>query len=69
MKSKNPGQGSAVQIQELGPENFLLTVTFGGRDFGCGSYLNRAAAMQAGRLFVQRKEGEEAGRSKRPGKK
>ncbi|WP_158284516.1 hypothetical protein [Azospirillum sp. TSO35-2] len=41
-----------------------------GQRFDCGRYINRVAAMQAGRLFVQRKEGEAAsGRTKRkPGR-
>ncbi len=33
------------------------------------SYLSRAAAMQAGRLFIQRKEGEALGRRGRPRRK
>jgi hypothetical protein len=55
-----------VQIDEIGPQNFALTVIYDGQRFECGSYLNRAAAMQAGRLFVERKEGERQGRKKRP---
>jgi hypothetical protein len=66
---KGPGQEATIRIEELGPATFALTVTFGGQDFGCGRYVSRAAAMQAGRLFVARKEGEEAGRRKRPRKK
>jgi hypothetical protein len=59
-----------IQVDEVGPQKFTLTVTFDGQRFECGSYISRAAAMQAGRLFVQRKEGEAAGgRTKRkPGK-
>jgi hypothetical protein len=46
-----------------------LAVTFDGQRFECGNYISRAAAMQAGRLFVQRKEGEAAGQRGRPRKK
>ena len=60
---------STIEIKATGPESFALTVTFDGRRYDCGSYLNRAAAAQAGRLFVQRKEGETAGRKKSPRKK
>ncbi|MGA1860580.1 hypothetical protein VH569_31745 [Azospirillum sp. 11R-A] len=62
---------SPILVEESGPQSFTLTVTFDGQRFECGSYLNRAAAMQAGRLFLQRKEGEAAnGRTKRkPGRK
>lgn len=60
-----------ILVDEAGPQSFTLTVTFDGQRFDCGSYISRAAAMQAGRLFLQRKEGEAAsGRTKRkPGKK
>jgi hypothetical protein len=61
-----PPNESSVQINEIGPETFALTVIFDGQRFDCGTYLNRAAAMQAGRLFVERKQGEQAGRKKRP---
>ncbi|WP_431855303.1 hypothetical protein [Azospirillum sp.] len=44
----------------------MLTVTFDGQRFECGTYISRPAAMQAGRLFVQRKEGEAAGSRTRP---
>lgn len=60
---------SSIEITAAGPEKFELTVTVDGQRFACGSYLNRAAAMQAGKLFVQRKEGEAAGRKKSPRKK
>lgn len=62
---------SPIVIDETGPQSFTLTVTFDGQRFDCGRYISRAAAMQAGRLFLQRKEGEAAnGRTKRkPGKK
>jgi hypothetical protein len=55
-----------IQVDEIGPQNFALTVIFDGQRFACGTYLNRASAMQAGRLFVERKQGEQAGRKKRP---
>jgi hypothetical protein len=58
-----------IFVQETGPQKFSLTVTFGGQVFECGSYISRAAAMQAGKLFLDRKQGEEAGRRKRPRKK
>ena len=35
----------------------------------CGNYISRAAAMQAGRLFVQRKEGEAVGQRARTRRK
>ncbi|MBP2303169.1 hypothetical protein [Azospirillum picis] len=62
---------SSIMVDEAGPQKFTLTVMFDGQRFDCGSYISRAAAMQAGRLFVQRKEGEAAGgRTKRkPGKR
>ncbi|CAO3414472.1 hypothetical protein [Azospirillum doebereinerae] len=61
---------SSIQVDEAGPQTFTLAVTFDGQRFDCGTYINRVAALQAGRLFVQRKEGEAAGgRTKRkPGK-
>lgn len=55
---------SAIRIDEVGPQKFTLAVTFDGQRFDCGNYISRAAAMQAGRLFIQRKEGEAGG--KRP---
>lgn len=60
---------AAIDIREVGPQKFELSVTFEGQRFECGSYLNRAAAHQAGRLFVARKEGEQAGRKKSPRRK
>jgi hypothetical protein len=60
-----PQQTEAViDIREIGPEKFELSVIFDGQRFTCGSYLNRSAAHQAGRLFVARKEGEQVGRKK-----
>jgi hypothetical protein len=58
-----------VQIEETGPQKFTLIVTYDGQRFDCGNYISRGAAMQAGRLFLERKAGEEAGRLKRPHKK
>jgi hypothetical protein len=58
-----------IDIREVGPQKFELSVTFDGQRFDCGNYLNRAAAHQAGRLFVARKEGEQAGRKKSPRRK
>jgi len=71
MKPSPSPAPSPILVEETGPQSFALIVTFDGQRFECGSYLNRAAAMQAGRLFLQRKEGEAAnGRTKRkPGKK
>jgi hypothetical protein len=60
---------ATIQVEEVGPQNFTLAVIFDGQRFDCGTYINRPAALQAGRLFVQRKEGETAGRQKRPRKK
>jgi len=60
---------STIQIDEIGPQKFTLVVTFDDQRFECGNYISRAAAMQAGRLFVQRKEGEAVGRHARPRKK
>ncbi|MBY6260370.1 hypothetical protein EI613_00320 [Azospirillum sp. 412522] len=61
---------SSIIVDEAGPQKFTLTVMFGGQRFDCGSYISRPAAMQAGRLLIQRKESEAAGgRTKRkPGK-
>ncbi|WP_377810865.1 hypothetical protein ABNQ38_29425 [Azospirillum sp. A29] len=61
---------SSIIVDEVGSQKFTLAVVFDGQRFECGSYISRAAAMQAGRLFIQRKEGEAAGgRTKRkPGK-
>lgn len=52
---------SSIQVEETGPQTFTLTVTFDGQRFECGTYISRPAAMQAGRLFVLRKEGEATG--------
>ena len=58
-----------IQVDETGPGQFKLTVIFDGQRFDCGNYVNRAEALKAGRLFVERKEGERLGRQKRPPKK
>jgi hypothetical protein len=58
-----------VEVAELGPQKFSLVVIFDGRRFDCGLYINRAEALKAGRLFVERKQGEQSARGKRPGKK
>ena len=60
---------SRIEIAELGPEKFGLAVIFDGQRFECGSYLNRAAAQQAARQFIARKEGEAVGRRKSPRRK
>lgn len=54
----------AIDIRETAPQKFELAVTFDGQRFECGNYLNRAAAQQAARLFIARKEGEQRGRQK-----
>ena len=59
----------SIQVEELSSQKFSLVVTFDGQRFDCGTYINRVAAMQAGKLFVQRKEGETLGQKKRPKKK
>ena len=60
---------ATIEIHEAGPQKFELAVTFDGQRFACGNYLNRAAAQQAARLFVARKEGERAGGKKSPRRK
>jgi hypothetical protein len=57
---------ATIDIREVGPQKFELSVTFAGQRFECGNYLNRAAAHQAGRLFCARKEAEQLGRKKTP---
>ena len=59
---------SEILVEEIGDQKFSLTVTFADQRFECGTYISRAGAMQAGRLFVTRKEGEQIGRQKRPHK-
>ncbi len=60
---------ASTVIEELAPRKFALVVTFDGRRFDCGTYISRGAAMQAGRLFIDRKEGERVSQRKRPRKK
>jgi hypothetical protein len=60
---------SEVQIQEIGPQKFALVVIFAGQRFECGNYISRAAAQQAGKLFIARKESEQVARMKAPRKK
>jgi hypothetical protein len=60
---------SRIEIVELGPEKFGLAIIFDGQRFDCGTYLNRAAAQLAARLFIARKESEAAGRRKSPRRK
>jgi hypothetical protein len=55
-----------IRIDEAKPGDFRLTVIHDGQEFACGSYVSRAAAAQAGRLFLERKRGEAEGRKKRP---
>jgi len=55
----------SIDVQERGPQSFALTVAFEGRSFDCGVYISRAEALKAGRLFVERKEGERSGPQKR----
>ena len=57
---------SEIRIEQAGSDKFILTVLFEGQTFECGTYITRVAAMQAGKLFVDRKEGEREGRKKRP---
>ena len=57
-----------VQVDEQAPQNFTLSVTFDGQRFDCGSYDSRPEALKAGRLFLDRKTAEQAGRKKRPRK-
>lgn len=60
---------ATIDIREVGPQKFELSVIFDGQRFECGNYLNRAAAQQAARLFIARKEGEQTGRKKSPRRK
>jgi hypothetical protein len=66
MTSKQP---VSIQVEECGPQKFALAVIFNGQHFDCGIYISRASAMQAGRLFVTRKEGELVSQGKKPRKK
>ncbi len=59
-------QESEIKVEQAAPDKFILTVLFEGQSFDCGTYITRVAALQAGKLFVERKEGEKEGRKKRP---
>lgn len=59
-------EGTSLQVEEAGPQKFTLAVTVDGQRFDCGTYISRAAAMEAGRQFVQRKERERIGQKRRP---
>jgi hypothetical protein len=59
-------QEREIKVDQAGPDKFILTVHFDGQTFDCGTYITRVAALQAGKLFVERKEGEQEGRKKRP---
>lgn len=54
-----------VEVEERGRNAFALAVVFDGRRFECGIYVSRAEALKAARLFVQRKQGEQASRGRR----
>jgi hypothetical protein len=60
---------SEIKVDQLGPDKFALTVLFEGRSFECGTYINRVAALLAGKLFVERKEAEKKGRTRPKGKR
>lgn len=59
-------QESEIRVEQQGPDKFSLIVLFEGQSFDCGTYISRVAAMQAGKLFIDRKKGESEGRKKRP---
>ncbi len=59
---------ASVNVEEIGPRQFSLLVIFDGQRFDCGTYDNRPEALKAGRLFLDRKTAEQAGRKKRPRK-
>jgi hypothetical protein len=59
------GEDHEVLVEERGRQAFVLAVVFDGRRFDCGVYVSRAEALKAARLFVQRKQGEQASRGKR----
>lgn len=61
--------GPEMLVEQVTATDFRLTVIFEGERFDCGSYVNRVAALQAGRLFAERKKGEQSSRKKRPRKK
>lgn len=59
------GDDHEVLVEERGRQAFALAVVFEGRRFDCGVYVSRAEALKAARLFVQRKQGEQASRGRR----
>ena len=59
----------SILIEETAPKTFTLAVIYDGQRFDCGNYLTRPAALQAAKLFIERKDGEQTGRKKRPRKK
>ncbi|MDR3515100.1 MAG: hypothetical protein P4M00_04730 [Azospirillaceae bacterium] len=61
-----PSTEPVVSIDQIDAQTFTLSVTVDGQRFDCGNYLTRMAAVEAGRQFVRRKEGERAGRKSRP---
>jgi hypothetical protein len=65
--AKDP-EGEAL-IEQISADDFRLTVLFDDQTFDCGSYINRGAAQQAGRLFLDRKRAESVAAGKRPRKK
>lgn len=60
---------ASIQVDEVAPQTFTLAVTFDGQRFDCGTYITRVAALLAGKLFAERKDGERGGRQKRARKK
>lgn len=64
-----PPSDSDLYIEETAPRTFTLAVTFDGQRFACGTYLSRAEALRAGRLFLARKEGEKGSGKQRRKKK
>ena len=54
-----------IEVEERGKQTFAMAVIFAGQRFDCGVYVSRAEALKAARLFVQRKQGEQAARGKR----
>jgi len=60
---------SSIQIEECSPQKFSLVVIFSDQRFECGFYINRAEAMKAGKLFIDRKLNEQVSQKKRPRKK
>jgi hypothetical protein len=59
------GEDHEVLVEERGRQAFVMAVVFDGRGFDCGVYVSRAEALKAARLFVQRKQGEQASRGRR----